>query len=287
MSISPYRFYVYGHYAVDTNELFYIGKGTGNRHKNKRRRNVYWNNIVNKHGFRSEILIDNLLEDEAFLQEYLAIKDHNPRANLVPGGHGLTSEMAKNQWNNPNFRESVRLAQKTSWKSSDRSEKASNMMKLRWQNPEEIGPILDKIIKSNKDRLMNRTPEEIETDRKYMNEIRKNMTPEIRAKAIEKALLHPDKNKNRPKWTEEKRKQMSRKGIPVTRESNLKRAVARGGGPFLVFKKETNELVGEWIIKTECATILGLDVTRVSDCLAQKPHRYTHKGYFFKYKDNK
>lgn len=82
------KFYVYAHYTLDTNELFYIGKGKNKRAFSTLGRNKYWHDIVQKHNFRVEILIDTLTEDRAFIQEILAIKEFQPRANFTKGGAG-------------------------------------------------------------------------------------------------------------------------------------------------------------------------------------------------------
>lgn len=74
-------YYTYAHYTQDTDTLFYIGVGTilnTKTQKEKSRysrayhttgRNKYWKNVVNKHGFRVEILqhfdtIEESLEEE-------------------------------------------------------------------------------------------------------------------------------------------------------------------------------------------------------------------------------
>jgi hypothetical protein len=88
MSKSENVFFIYFHYTLDANELFYIGKGKKNRHKDLSGRNVYWNNIVKKHGFRSEIYLNNLDEETAFVQEIELIKKFKPKANLTKGGVG-------------------------------------------------------------------------------------------------------------------------------------------------------------------------------------------------------
>jgi len=81
-------YYVYAHYTADTNELFYIGKGTKGRVGHKTRRSAFWNAIVAKHGIRTEILISNLNESDAYLQEILAIREFKPKANMTKGGSG-------------------------------------------------------------------------------------------------------------------------------------------------------------------------------------------------------
>lgn len=64
--MESYQFYVYCHRKKTDKKCFYIGKGSGNRYKTKQSRNQYWWNIVNKHDFEFEILINGLTEQKAF-----------------------------------------------------------------------------------------------------------------------------------------------------------------------------------------------------------------------------
>lgn len=89
--VTAVDFYVYAHYTLDTNELFYIGKGRNKRAYRKTGRNKIWQSINKKHGHRVCILIDNLSESDALIQEILAIKEFNPRANLTKGGEGVSN----------------------------------------------------------------------------------------------------------------------------------------------------------------------------------------------------
>jgi hypothetical protein len=65
--ISVNMFYVYQHLRLDNNKPFYVGKGCKDRAWRKKRNNKGWNNIVNKIGFKVEIL-------EYFNDEIQAIK---------------------------------------------------------------------------------------------------------------------------------------------------------------------------------------------------------------------
>jgi hypothetical protein len=67
-------YYVYIHLRGDNNEVFYVGKGKGNRIKQRDGRNIYWKNIVNKHGYTYEIVEKELSEDSAFDLEIELIK---------------------------------------------------------------------------------------------------------------------------------------------------------------------------------------------------------------------
>lgn len=95
-------YYTYAHYTADTKELFYIGKGhyrkdrpQATRAASTRGRNVYWNNIVKKHGgFTYEVLAGWTTEKEALDHEMFLIpclKDLKVRlCNLTNGGEGLS-----------------------------------------------------------------------------------------------------------------------------------------------------------------------------------------------------
>ena len=78
------NFYVYGHYKPNSDIPFYIGKGNKNRAFKKSNRSKYWNNIVNKHGLKVEIMYQDLTEAQAFDIEKEMIKRYG-RANLNCG----------------------------------------------------------------------------------------------------------------------------------------------------------------------------------------------------------
>lgn len=92
--------YIYKHIRLDRNEVFYIGKGTntrGNysRSKSKNRDNSHWHNVVNKHGYKIEIVVENLTEQEANEKEMQYILDYGridlstgTLVNMTAGGDG-------------------------------------------------------------------------------------------------------------------------------------------------------------------------------------------------------
>ncbi len=94
--------YIYQHIRLDTNEVFYIGKGVQKKSNYKyyrafdiKRRNNIWNSIVSKTGFKVEILATNLSEKECFNLEIELISKHGKifdnsgtLANYTDGGEG-------------------------------------------------------------------------------------------------------------------------------------------------------------------------------------------------------
>ena len=64
--------YVYTHTRLDTNEIFYIGIGTQDNYKRASRtanRSVFWKNIVNKTGWKVDIIFDKLTWEDACNKE--------------------------------------------------------------------------------------------------------------------------------------------------------------------------------------------------------------------------
>jgi len=86
-------YYTYGHYKTDSKELFYVGKGKGNRAYEKDSRSDYWKNIVSKYGYTVEIFAEWKSEKDAFIHEKFLIecfKDLTNLCNLTTGGEGCS-----------------------------------------------------------------------------------------------------------------------------------------------------------------------------------------------------
>lgn len=90
--------YVYTHYTEDENKLFYVGissMGDKTRATDKNKRSRFWKSIVAKHGFRAEIIQDDLTWEEAIQAEIDFIAEHGRLfdgsgvlCNLTIGGEG-------------------------------------------------------------------------------------------------------------------------------------------------------------------------------------------------------
>ena len=88
------NYYVYAHINIITNEIFYVGKGIGNRCNSLFGRSNYWRRIVNKYGYEI-IIIENYLTNEQSLErEIYWIKrigrknNGGSLINMTDGGDG-------------------------------------------------------------------------------------------------------------------------------------------------------------------------------------------------------
>jgi hypothetical protein len=122
------EYYIYQHRALDTGNIFYVGKGKDKRHSDKNKRGRYWKNYVAKHGFKSEIIKDKLDEELAFFAEMECIDLYKRNGiqlvNLSNGGEGCSgysmshTEEQKRKWSEmrkgiPSPRKGVKLTEET------------------------------------------------------------------------------------------------------------------------------------------------------------------------------
>lgn len=236
-------YYVYAHYTLDTNELFYIGKGCNNRHLTNSGRSTYWYNIVNKHGYKAEKLIDNLEEADAFIQEILAIKEFSPRANFTKGGEGASGRVLSQKSLNK-----MSAIQKKRYADNPELKKvASERMLLAHKKDPSLR------IKSTAGAIKySRTPQARDNQRQRMMEQRKSG------------------NINSEQLSE----------IWKCKQKRIKRAKEYGSRPFDVYNKDGKK-IGTWINKRECARELNIHVPNLRKCLSGK--RKTTGGYRFQY----
>jgi group I intron endonuclease len=88
-------FVVYLHERLDTNAVFYVGKGTAKRVRQKCNRNPHWHRIVAKAGgFNDHLVATGLVESEALELEKLLIAEMRQRGieicNMTDGGDGIS-----------------------------------------------------------------------------------------------------------------------------------------------------------------------------------------------------
>lgn len=118
------NFYVYEWYIINTDEVFYVGKGKGKRAK-ERKNNKFFIDMCNTHNCDFRIKIDNLTEEKAFEYEKKLIyyyREYYPEyrlTNQTDGGEGTSglkhssewkekvSRTQKQKWNDENFRNKI------------------------------------------------------------------------------------------------------------------------------------------------------------------------------------
>lgn len=109
-------YYVYEWFKKETDEVFYVGKGKGNRYKSLRNRNPYFMNVYNKYETDVRIVKENMTERESLEFEYELIKRYRNQfgedclTNLTSGMDGYIgftrTELSKSKIrgeNNPMF----------------------------------------------------------------------------------------------------------------------------------------------------------------------------------------
>lgn len=143
------KFYVYEWYIVDTNEVFYVGKGTGNRLKQISCRNRFFKCMYKTHKCKVRKIYENLTEQEAFKKEIETIKYYKENTdyrltNQTDGGEGTTgwipskefcdkqSFIQKSQWNDEEYRKKmvqIRNDKNGSYQSQEFRDKISILVK--------------------------------------------------------------------------------------------------------------------------------------------------------------
>ena len=88
-------FYIYAHFTMNTDDVFYIGKGCGSRCSSVKARSKFWVSVASKYGWYFSILFRGN-EQECLLEERRLIAkigrrdlQEGPLVNLTAGGDGL------------------------------------------------------------------------------------------------------------------------------------------------------------------------------------------------------
>lgn len=104
------KFYVYEWFIVDSNEIFYVGKGTGKRKTELHNRSKYFKSIHSKYICDVRIICDNLTDEEACIKEVERIAElksiGQAKCNFTNGGTGWSSGELNPTVLNPHYGES-------------------------------------------------------------------------------------------------------------------------------------------------------------------------------------
>jgi len=127
-------FYVYTHTKADTGEVFYVGKGKGDR-AHSGRRNAFWKNVAKKHGHVVNILAAGLYEEDAFAleKELIAKFGRSALCNLTDGGEGVSGY----KWSDEG-RRAISENLRGRIASKETREKLSQLLRGKRKTPEQI-----------------------------------------------------------------------------------------------------------------------------------------------------
>ncbi len=150
------KFYVYVHKRATNGKVFYVGKGTGKRCRDRVKRSQHWKNVAAKHGYTIEIVKNNLAESEAFDLEIELIAKYKSEGlcNKTSGGEGpsgfvMTPKQRirkKAAMNRPEVKEKLRLRAIEQFSNPKAIEKARENSIRQFSNPENIEKIRKKTI---------------------------------------------------------------------------------------------------------------------------------------------
>mgnify|MGYP000109030619 CR=1 FL=1 len=119
---------VYLHRRNDDLSIFYVGMGSKKRPYSKRDRNNYWNNVVKKHGYYTEIVARNLSVQDAYELESFLIQEIGRKdlglgnlVNMTDGGDGC------NNWNDDRTKNMIEKNRKN-MKSVSQYDKDGNLV---------------------------------------------------------------------------------------------------------------------------------------------------------------
>lgn len=107
------RYYIYEHIRLDTNDVFYVGKGTikktnpYGRSQEKSRRSDLWKKVIKKTDYKIKIVFEHEDEKVVFAKEIELIKLYGrkdlglgPLVNFTNGGDGTSGAVRSNEFKN-------------------------------------------------------------------------------------------------------------------------------------------------------------------------------------------
>lgn len=147
------RFYVYEWYVVDTNEVFYVGKGTGDRYKRLNGRNYFFQCMYDTHNCDVRKIYENLTEEEAFKKEIETIKYYKENTdyrltNQTDGGEGVSGWIPTDEFRNK-ISEKVKGSNNPNYQNYWSEEQKENLRQKQKSNPmykNETNPNAKRII---------------------------------------------------------------------------------------------------------------------------------------------
>lgn len=247
------RYYVYEWYIVETGEVFYVGKGCGNRYRTRKRENMFFMRMLNTHECDSRIVMDNLTEEEAYSKEielihHYRINTNYRLSNIADGG------------NAPPVRTGERTAEQRA--------KHSKALKKYYENADNRKKQSAKLKEFYSSEKGKKTASE---------RSKKNMQNE---KTKEKISVS-----NRTRWTDELRKKHSQKMKKAYSNPQARANVtgANNGNSKAVLQIKDGEVIARYETLVEAERQTGIRFKNISKVLCGG--NKTAGGYVWKYAD--
>lgn len=202
-----YNYYVYEHIRLDTNQVFYVGKGKGNRSTRHYGRNKHWHNIVNKCGFEVRYIAKDIDEELSLLVEQERI-DQLRRfgvelCNYTNGGEGV-SGLKHSLESRQKMRES-RLKYEISEEAKKNLSKALKGRKLSKEWIEKIAKANTGKVRSEKQRkdmalIKSKKVLCIDENKEFINAIEAGKHYKIAPSCIRRVCLGERKTAKKMRW---------------------------------------------------------------------------------------
>jgi hypothetical protein len=132
------RFYVYGHFKVSDDSIFYVGMGQGDRSNCITGRHPHWNAVARKYGIYPVVLFESLTKQEAIDIEHELIKTlgrldlgTGPLVNKTDGKEGVLNFVRDEQ-----YRANVTAGLLRRYSREEEIEKTRQSTKKLWEDPE-------------------------------------------------------------------------------------------------------------------------------------------------------
>lgn len=136
------NYYIYIWYVRDTTNVFYVGRGHGNRYKTLKKRSKYFHEFYDNQDCSSIILLSGLSEEESILLEPLFIFYYKQKgmckANIHNGGLFGGNVIANLPYDEKkHFVEKMTKINKCRCSSEEFKKKTSVRMKQKYESPKE------------------------------------------------------------------------------------------------------------------------------------------------------
>lgn len=255
------KYYVYEWFIEDTGDVFYVGKGSGNRFRTRKRENKFFTDIIKTHNCCVRKVKENLSEDIAFEEEKKLIAHYRNNTNyrltnIADGGQQPPIYCGEESHSKlPEVRKKISESNKKLWEDESYRDKMKKAFKSYYQTPEGRATAKERYKKI------------------FDNEEKKE---KARAKMLETVRTEEFKNKKSNIMKEAYSSESVKEKVRGSNNGNSRRI-----GQYDL----SGNLIREFDTLTEADNETGFSFKNISKAL--HGHRKTAYGYIWKFLDNK